>query len=655
MDHYYDFSGFPSVSVETPDGTAENYLHASITPQDPSSEASLLYESHDLPASDKPGIPRIDPAISPQIKSDVGHHDGTQDNIATLLPTVPTSMSSHSGEGLGDALHSAPILSLSQQSRSSDRVDVPQIANTQGLVALRSTPPTTDFSKPPPRAGFLVGLSDYPFIMPVGPPLNFTITDILVILPLWHKSLQICHRFQNNGLNSSVHVAILREHRDIALHEAEIARAKDGISNQYRKTMRKMDPKWRKTAHKAPNNWDVNNLTVNQFRPDTARDTGYTAPKPISFREMINGIKKLPQGPDAGDLTRALEFALHNQKTDLHGKTQDYLFPDDLHLILTTIGYTVVTKDHTDRLVIFRHENILNQMTNAQRKRRYEQEAAGLPTPPPKRRHVAKAKTLERMAEQQFLETADPVREPLSYGWQQHNAMHSELQQHIATTDASIHAKSGRALVPSLHIHMPTPISSSQLFARAEHFMNGPGPTLETIMSMQDSFARSEELVGTDSSTQPYGTPTIGSDGNIGLTHDSSDADNQAEPSPAQMQLEGADEIFSFQDEMNALIARHQDHDFFGLLTPSPEQASMLVRLEDSMDPMNPIVWENRTQYPNTRLLRDCIEAENKEDNSDLARAARWCHNPHNHAWDYVVGHIDLVLGLATALGNTDS
>jgi hypothetical protein len=137
--------------------------------------------------------------------------------------------------------------------------------------------------------------SDY--IMPNGPAINFTVADILVILPHWHKNLQICQRFQNDGLNSSVYMAILQEHRDIALVGTEVSRAKDAISDQYRKTMHMVDPKWRKAIYTAPDNWDPNTPSMHQFVPDSAREEGYNAPAPITFKSMVNGITKLPRAP----------------------------------------------------------------------------------------------------------------------------------------------------------------------------------------------------------------------------------------------------------------------------------------------------------------------------------------------------------------------
>jgi hypothetical protein len=59
----------------------------------------------------------------------------------------------------------------------------------------------------------------------------------------------------------------------------------------------------------------------------------------------------MPQGSDAGDLTRALEFALV--------QTQTLMYPDDIHKILGAIGRTQVTLQHTDRRVVRRYTESL--------------------------------------------------------------------------------------------------------------------------------------------------------------------------------------------------------------------------------------------------------------------------------------------------------
>jgi hypothetical protein len=406
--------------------------------------------------------------------------------------------------------------------------------------------------RPPPRAGFFFELPEYDYIMPIGPALNFTVAEILVILPHWHKNLQICQRFHNNGLNSSVHMTILQEHRDIALVGTEVSRAKDAISDQYRKTMRMADPKWRKAMHKAPENWDSNAVSVSQFVPDSAREKDYSAPASVSFKSMMRGITKVPQGSDAGDLTRALCFALAYQKPGPNGEAEEYLFPDDLHKILEYIGYTTITDSHTDRAIIGRNEKTINEAMNLQRKRRNGQQAVGyLPIQLPKRRHA-------------LCETGpmQPV--------QQQNAHTSEVCERLAEPFASIPA--------------------------------GLGATYAFISS-------------------PEGAEKILSD------------------DPGFTGVDGAP-------------AQHDEYDFLGLLTPSTEQSEFLQKLDESLETLQPPVWVNKTHYPDTQLLRGCVEADHLDDHSDLARAARYCRRPYSYATDYVVGQVDLILALEEVLGN---
>jgi hypothetical protein len=428
--------------------------------------------------------------------------------------------------------------STSQSEHCVDISSSTQIEEDSRFAKPQSTQFKRTAIRPPPRAGFFYKMGQYDYIMPDGPALNFTIADILVILPHWYKNLQICQRFQNNGLNSSVHMAILQEHRDIALEGTEISRAKDAISDQYRKTMRMVEPKWRKTTHKAPGNWDPNALAVNQFVPHSAREEDHIALASISFSSMIHGISKLPQGSDAGDLTRALSFALLYQKPGRNGEAEEYLFPDDLHDILEHVGYTIITDSHTDRAIIGRNEKFINETMNLQRKRRNELQSAGyLAAPLPKRRHVAKAKPSAQPAQKQY--------------------------PHLL------------------------------------HTAPGISPTMSCPKGVEEIFS--------------YG--------------------------PGFTEIDEASVIY-------------YDNDFLGLLTTSPERSLLLQQLDESLESLQPPVWVNKTHYPDTQLLRGCVEADYLDDHSNLARAARYSRRPYSYAADYVVGQVDLILGLEEVLGN---
>lgn len=91
-------------------------------------------------------------------------------------------------------------------------------------------------------------------------------------------------------------------------------------------------------------------MDVSGFVPEDVQADGYRRLPSISFRDLMIGVKKIPEGTNAGDLTRALLFALEND--------YDYRFPDDLPTILDHIGRTHITTAHTDRLIVRRYSDL---------------------------------------------------------------------------------------------------------------------------------------------------------------------------------------------------------------------------------------------------------------------------------------------------------
>ncbi|KAH6629380.1 hypothetical protein C7974DRAFT_454100 [Boeremia exigua] len=199
----------------------------------------------------------------------------------------------------------------------------------------------------PHRSAHTVFLRDLPahcYTLPLT-TLNFTIVEILVFLPNWFKNRAICAHLMNNDLNANVHFMILDEHRENQLtSEQERNKARKTLTDEYRKTMRTMVEGWTKVKHTASPDWDPTTLSLDGFEPDDVQLNGYRRLPSIPLRDLMLGVKKIPQGTHAGDLTRAIQFSL--------GSPQDYMFPDDLASILDFIGRTHITIAHTDRPII---------------------------------------------------------------------------------------------------------------------------------------------------------------------------------------------------------------------------------------------------------------------------------------------------------------
>ncbi len=233
-------------------------------------------------------------------------------------------------------------------------------------------------------------IPQHDFILPSGSPINATVAEIIAIFPNWFKNVDIALRFHNNGITSTIHFAIFEEYRDLgAATSMDCERARDYITDQYRKTMRKVIEKWTKASHQTPKDWDRYATQINNFLPDVARQPNFVAPAPILFTDLAKGLKKLPQGDDAGDLTRALEYALQNKARDDDGNPVTLLFPTHLQAILDFVGRTTITKARCDPEIIARYAKRVRDAAFVKReeKRKVEenlaaaQEKAGVWTP----------------------------------------------------------------------------------------------------------------------------------------------------------------------------------------------------------------------------------------------------------------------------------
>ena len=221
---------------------------------------------------------------------------------------------------------------------------------------------------PMTNKNFLGDLPAHCYKLP-GVPLNFTIVEILVLLPNWFKNKALCARFLNNNLTGSIHFMILEEHRELQFgSEHDRERACRWITAEYRKAMRKIDKNWTKATHVTPADWHLTDIGMDGFTPDDVDAPGYRRLPSILFKDLAIGVKKMPEGPAAGDLTRALLFAVENK--------QDYMFPEDLPTILDYIGRTQITTAHTDRPIVRAYSERKIQEDERNRALRYQSNTA---------------------------------------------------------------------------------------------------------------------------------------------------------------------------------------------------------------------------------------------------------------------------------------
>jgi hypothetical protein len=226
----------------------------------------------------------------------------------------------------------------------------------------------------------------YEYAMPVGPPLNFTMAEILTFLPHWAKIPDIAIRFLNNGIDYMIHRNILMAHRDTnrmdvttrsigylylsTMRPRGFGRKQQAKNREKKALIEKWDQiknaggdpgpwpiaydpneevMWTFDGHAKPASWSDRLITVNEITPNWQNQgQANSLNDSVPLRSLTAGVKKMPAGPDTADLTRAVEFAVNNPGAM-------YLFPDDLHTVLGQIGYTQITDAHTDPATVQRY------------------------------------------------------------------------------------------------------------------------------------------------------------------------------------------------------------------------------------------------------------------------------------------------------------
>ncbi|KAJ4364542.1 hypothetical protein N0V83_009138 [Neocucurbitaria cava] len=452
-----------------------------------------------------------------------------------------------------------------------------------------------------PRFHFLHDLPAHDYVLPAGGPINVTMVEIIAILPNWFRNRNIALRFQNNGINAGIHLAILQEYRHLNLTTLiEFERAREQLSSQYRKTMRDMIVGWTKAKHQAPGDWNKSNMLVNDFLPEAARQPGYVAPPSIPFKHLTFGLKKLPEGHDAADLTRALDFCLNNQKTNEHGQGIDFMFPDDLQDILNYIGRTVIINAHTDPHAIRRYGDIVKAAHSAkvtklaeqrQQKKVTEQQA----TANAYQNHVQR---FQAQARPQYT-FGDPGHRQLDvqYAAMQPTGMGNPVRYDSpqAYPNGYTYQQGDGFGMPYAHnLHQPPFIQQEAAAAVASQLGTQPaGPSPSDFPEIPD-VCRMPDLERNGSN----GAPTL----------DEENIQNDV------------DQLFTMED-MADFLAPHQDIDFFGLGLP-PKYA----------------------KYSPLQILRDCTEGDDEIDNGDLARASRWARG--YEVIDFTVSDVDWVINM---------
>jgi hypothetical protein len=440
----------------------------------------------------------------------------------------------------------------------------------------------------PPRQQHAKLLSNVPkHIYPLhsGAPINFTLPEIIAILPHWFRNRNLTTRFLNNGINAGLHLALLEEYRYIDVYTSEDRkRARDRLGDAYRSIMRKVDAEWKLGTHVPPEGWDERGIDIAGFVPDGARE----ATASISFKDLAIGLKKLPRGNDAGDLTRALEYAIRNRKIDEWGREAELMFPDDLQAILNQIGRTGVTQEHTDRFVLTRYRNILRETKGRQTAGEW------------KRRNGSKE--IE----------AQPAQQSQGLGYR-YEEMFSDSHTHQPQLDNSLRGPSGRHMTyfPSNQMpvgQMPQQMPLEGVIQDADYaatFFNnfGHGFTFSSLHWTDSQEAAAS--VTTQLSSQDAEQSMIDSSG-----FDFSGID-----------FPGIPEIYNLDGELNPHARAHND---FGL--PTAETSFDFTKLlQGTSSPAGLLTPASSSPTTANGQLLSCYpEGLDENDWSDVARASQW-------------------------------
>ncbi|KAI4649134.1 hypothetical protein J4E93_003448 [Alternaria ventricosa] len=189
---------------------------------------------------------------------------------------------------------------------------------------------------------------------------NLTLAETLAFIPHAIKSFDIMDRFLHNGALSGTFADMINHYRDMPygpITNNTIYRMMKGPMLHRAKT----DPTYedwtvaRHTTLPRPAGFDPTSVSVAGFAAPynfNSRERTVAANQPppsIPFRDMANGVKIMPSGQDALDLTRCVQYCVkHNDSS--------WLYPQDFQNLVARLGgASTVHPYHHDDAAIRRH------------------------------------------------------------------------------------------------------------------------------------------------------------------------------------------------------------------------------------------------------------------------------------------------------------
>ncbi|OCL09437.1 hypothetical protein AOQ84DRAFT_404607 [Glonium stellatum] len=212
-----------------------------------------------------------------------------------------------------------------------------------------------------------------------------TLVEIITFLSRAHLNFPIANRFINNGLDYALHQFIVRRARsgdDVSEEANSILDADrqayptNTILKGYQITMREGPlpthklPGWKCSTHTKPANWDATYLNLDGYLPRCITHPsknlkgpatrGRKEPEDIAMEDLLKGVRNIPSGADALDLTRAILYA--------HDNPGKFRYPQDLSKVVSLLGGPApITADHYDAAAIARAKHRREQYKEAKR------------------------------------------------------------------------------------------------------------------------------------------------------------------------------------------------------------------------------------------------------------------------------------------------
>lgn len=183
---------------------------------------------------------------------------------------------------------------------------------------------------------------------------NLTMAEVTAFLPQSIKSFDIINRFISNGALAMTLASMINHYRAMPIGPIEnntIYRMMKGQMNIHAKTNPAYKG-WTVTKHAdiiKPSTFNHSSVSVSNFHTPESMMSSPQSPKTILFRDLANGVKVMPSGPDALDLTRCIQYCLEHDN-------EDWYYPTDFASLVQNLGGAApVHSEHADAAAITRH------------------------------------------------------------------------------------------------------------------------------------------------------------------------------------------------------------------------------------------------------------------------------------------------------------